>query len=291
MRLHVERVHLDRGGYDRHGKYWGKDERQRLYRVSGEEGSLDIDQHVRASDPAEARRKIAIRYGLTTLTHRVPGSSSRDVRRRDTASGRYYYGIWGRAPGYGHESGWAFGQTPELAIKYALADAAKYSRHKWKLPANVYLQPDAGPSLAFYVSADGMITEGQGASRDRSNRHRGKAASRDPRSRGRRPQQEMFRAAETHTHAGIPAQGEMFRGAPPSKASRLARVEAELVYARVEAREWARRDDRLTRDEEIAKRRAHDRVRVLEHEKARLEGRDPARDRRRKRLGLHARRR
>jgi hypothetical protein len=102
----------------------------------------------------------------------------RSTRRRDARRSRspetrqFHYSIWGRKPGWGYESGWTFGETPERAVTNALKDASKYSRHKWKLPGNVYLH-EAGPgwgewrdSYAFYVTEDGEIIEGQGPGRD-----------------------------------------------------------------------------------------------------------------------------
>lgn len=60
QRYTVTRVSLNRGGYDRHGRYWGIGER--LYRVDDEEtGKV---KHVRAESAKSARAKaVHDKYG------------------------------------------------------------------------------------------------------------------------------------------------------------------------------------------------------------------------------------
>lgn len=89
MKLDVERVRLDRGGYDRRGRYWGSG--APLYRVTSDEPLSDaqierlygtsayykpreIDEYVRASNAREAREKVAGMYRLERV-------SARDRRR------------------------------------------------------------------------------------------------------------------------------------------------------------------------------------------------------------------
>lgn len=60
QRYVVERVSLNRGGYDRHGRYWGIGER--LYRVDDEETGKS--KHVRAESAKSARAKaVHDKYG------------------------------------------------------------------------------------------------------------------------------------------------------------------------------------------------------------------------------------
>lgn len=74
MKLDVERVRWDRGGYDRRGRYYGNGEP--AFRVTGEKknfviarsgGTEDVyvDEIVRAPNAREARRHVAERYGIT----------------------------------------------------------------------------------------------------------------------------------------------------------------------------------------------------------------------------------
>ena len=73
MKLDVERIRLDWGGYDRGGRYFGSG--APLFRVTGEKegyvsdrhGPIDVfvDEHVRAPDAREARRRVAAEYGIT----------------------------------------------------------------------------------------------------------------------------------------------------------------------------------------------------------------------------------
>lgn len=64
QRYAVERVHLTRGGYDRHGRYWGTGER--LYRVDDEETGKH--KYVRAESAKSARAKaVHDRLGWRTL--------------------------------------------------------------------------------------------------------------------------------------------------------------------------------------------------------------------------------
>lgn len=60
MKLYAERVRLNAGGYDSRGRYWGQG--APLYRVSDEDGN--IDEHVRASSAADARRKVQAQKGI-----------------------------------------------------------------------------------------------------------------------------------------------------------------------------------------------------------------------------------
>ncbi len=54
-RIYAEHVRLDRGGYDRSGRYWGTG--ARLYRVSDEDGELD--KYIRAPDAKTAKARVA----------------------------------------------------------------------------------------------------------------------------------------------------------------------------------------------------------------------------------------
>jgi hypothetical protein len=56
QRYTVTRIRLNRGGYDRNGRYWGVGDR--LYRIDDEETGKHI--HVRA-DSAKSARAIALR--------------------------------------------------------------------------------------------------------------------------------------------------------------------------------------------------------------------------------------
>lgn len=62
MKLHVEKVRLNRGGYDSHDRYYGTG--QPLYEVWSEEGLTPISTRVRASDARTARKMVAIQYGI-----------------------------------------------------------------------------------------------------------------------------------------------------------------------------------------------------------------------------------
>lgn len=60
QRYEVERIHLNRGGYDRRGRYWGVGER--LYRVTDHEKNKE--KYVRAESAKSARAKaVHDRYG------------------------------------------------------------------------------------------------------------------------------------------------------------------------------------------------------------------------------------
>ena len=83
MKLYVERIRLNQGGYDRRGRYWGTG--APLYRVSSDDG--EIDKHVRAPDARAARRLIeaAVRLVDRDRTRRARnGTVARDpvVERR-----------------------------------------------------------------------------------------------------------------------------------------------------------------------------------------------------------------
>jgi hypothetical protein len=92
MKLSVERVRLDRGGYDSRGRYWGVG--TPLYRVTSDEelppgwyGSKYhsryqgyIDEHVRASSARQAREKVASVYKIKA-TSRDPARTRRDSTR------------------------------------------------------------------------------------------------------------------------------------------------------------------------------------------------------------------
>jgi hypothetical protein len=66
-RLFTERVRLDRGGYTSSGRYFGTG--APLYRVSDADGH--IDEYVRASSAAEARRKIMQKHGMKLPKERL----------------------------------------------------------------------------------------------------------------------------------------------------------------------------------------------------------------------------
>jgi hypothetical protein len=88
---------------------------------------------------------------------------SRKTQAREKT--RYWYSIWGKAPGWGFESGWAFGETPQAAVESALADAKRFGP-KFKLPADVHLQSDeeSAKYFSFHVDADGKIRKFQTSS-------------------------------------------------------------------------------------------------------------------------------
>jgi hypothetical protein len=54
VKLHVEHVRINKGGYDRTGRYWGIG--QKLYRVYDDSGF--IDKHVRAPNAKTARAMV-----------------------------------------------------------------------------------------------------------------------------------------------------------------------------------------------------------------------------------------
>lgn len=58
MRLYAEHVRLNRGGYDRRGRYWGSGEK--LYRVYDEVGAINV--YLRAPSSEAAREQVATAY-------------------------------------------------------------------------------------------------------------------------------------------------------------------------------------------------------------------------------------
>lgn len=61
IELHVRRAHLDSGGYDSNGTYFGRG--APLYHVSGEDAEgNDVDFVVRAYDREDAREKALRKY-------------------------------------------------------------------------------------------------------------------------------------------------------------------------------------------------------------------------------------
>lgn len=77
MKLHVERIRLNQGGYDRRGRYWGIG--APLYRVSSDDG--EIDKHVRAPDARAARRLIEDAVRLVDRDPASGGTSASDRMR------------------------------------------------------------------------------------------------------------------------------------------------------------------------------------------------------------------
>lgn len=68
IKLHAERIHIDRGGYDRRGRYWGTG--QKLYLVH--DYQFDINKYVRAENAKLAKDKVlnAIKkYGYQRLKY------------------------------------------------------------------------------------------------------------------------------------------------------------------------------------------------------------------------------
>lgn len=57
FKIYIERVRLDRGGYDSRGQYWGVGEP--LYRYGDDSGA--IDGYVRAHDRKDAKERIRYR--------------------------------------------------------------------------------------------------------------------------------------------------------------------------------------------------------------------------------------
>lgn len=55
-KLHVERIRLNRGGYDSRGRYYGVG--APLFHVTGEGSFADVDEHVRAKSAKEARNLV-----------------------------------------------------------------------------------------------------------------------------------------------------------------------------------------------------------------------------------------
>ncbi len=116
MKLHTERVRLNREGYDRRGKYFGSPESP-LFNVSSDEPPYDINVDVRAPTAAAARRKVEIMKGL----------------RRETAKEKGYHPLYDRserlrraineASPYGHMPG--------------VADAQKWLRQAERIAAAV----------------------------------------------------------------------------------------------------------------------------------------------------------
>ena len=92
MKLDVERIRLNQGGYDRSGRYFGSG--PPLFRVTGEKEGYDsarhgpidvfIDAYIRAPDAREARRRVASEYGITpsarTSAKRDPQPRARGFR-------------------------------------------------------------------------------------------------------------------------------------------------------------------------------------------------------------------
>jgi len=67
-KLHVERVRINRQGYDSAGRYYGVG--QPLFRVSGEGSFADVDEHVRAKSAKEARNIVGLALGRISGTTR-----------------------------------------------------------------------------------------------------------------------------------------------------------------------------------------------------------------------------
>lgn len=79
----------------------------------------------------------------------MKGLRRRHGRASSGRETRYSFSIYGKSPGWGHESGWTFGATPEAAARNALADTRKFGPVKWKAPAEVYLK-----SVADFADKD-----------------------------------------------------------------------------------------------------------------------------------------
>jgi len=94
VHLTVERVRLDRGGYEKSGRYWGTGEP--LYRVSGElrtgERLYFIDLHVRARSAQEARAKVAEEERVVGVSRAAHARASRDPKRGRHRKGAYRRG-------------------------------------------------------------------------------------------------------------------------------------------------------------------------------------------------------
>ena len=94
VHLTVERMRLDRGGYEKSGRYWGTGEP--LYRVSGElrkgERLYFIDLHVRARSAQEARAKVAEEERVVGVSRAAHARASRDPKRGRHRKGAYRRG-------------------------------------------------------------------------------------------------------------------------------------------------------------------------------------------------------
>jgi hypothetical protein len=90
VKLDVVRVPVNRQGYDARGRYWGTGER--LWRVSGEDGDREIDEHVRAESAREARRVVAARRGVV--------GTARERKQRLSAGAQFAAVLRGNADDY-----------------------------------------------------------------------------------------------------------------------------------------------------------------------------------------------
>lgn len=91
MKLYVERIRLNRGGYDRRGRYYGVG--QPLYHVTGENTGTEhtsrrlvIDELVRAPDARAARQKVAAKFDVQPADKRQRASSRAALAKAKSAA-------------------------------------------------------------------------------------------------------------------------------------------------------------------------------------------------------------
>lgn len=84
MKLAVERVRLDRGGYDRSGRYFGGG--APLFRVTGEQEDLYVQDLVRAPNARAARQIVADKYRVKPSFPRRKAAPREAIARAKAAA-------------------------------------------------------------------------------------------------------------------------------------------------------------------------------------------------------------
>jgi len=90
MKLDVRRVHIDRQGYDRYGRYWGAG--SPLFHVTGEQPdpyggrNLVIDHHVRAVNARQARELTANKFDVKATFPRRAAAPKAALARAKSAA-------------------------------------------------------------------------------------------------------------------------------------------------------------------------------------------------------------
>ena len=119
MKLTVEYIPLDRGGYEPSGRYWGHG--GPLYRVTNEDDS--IDEIIRAPNARQAAAWVAEKHKVVrTFPRRRP--TPKDVRERAARAGAYADEVYERARSVDRmfERRDQFGGYETQGYKQALAD-------------------------------------------------------------------------------------------------------------------------------------------------------------------------